>query len=938
MKQDVWSICWRVVYTVLLLGNALGASASEPVYTHIFQDEEQGKISFFDSLYVYVDRDNRYSIQDILRMPELEFRRYTEADELPAPFTAWTKLVLINHGKKARHDYFSVCKDAYLTWIYSVEDGRILDEQCAGVSLTTAEKNIPSNYYYIPVSLDAGEQKTFYIKAFFDKSVGVEHLTHIAVQPGKPLIRRHMNLYIWNAFYVGIMVLFCFTGLFIYAVFREIIFVYFAALLLFFALYFLRLSSMFQAFVTNWFELNDVALGQFFISGLIFSLFVFASGYINLKERMPMYFRAFFLYTLVCIGYIHLVTALGMPVLLRIYSHNAMLFLWVLMCIFPVVSLTVRRVKEARILLVSIGVLCLSSLLFLINLQNINPSNNWKLYGFQFGTIFFAGILFYGLFDKINTIRGQKQQLEELNRLRSRFFANISHEFRTPLTLMLGPLQQLIERSDSPADQNLLQMAHRNAKRQLRLVNQLLDLSRLEAGKMSLHASEEDIVPFLSGMVHAYESLAEKKNMAIRLDCPPGEMKLWFDLEKMEKIFFNLLSNAFKFTPTGGKIHIVLKKKTDRAYISITDTGQGISAENLPHIFDRFFQVDEGRNDMQEGSGIGLPLTKELVELHGGSIEIHSEEGKGTTVELHFPLGSEHLNSEEMVKLNLPGWGESKVDVLSAVESEQATIPVENNSRPHAASILIIEDNDDVRAFTRHRLEDTFNILEARDGVEGIEKAFEHIPDLIICDVMMPRKNGYEVCKILKSDIRTSHVPIILLTAKAAHEEKLEGLETGADDYLTKPFDSRELTVRVENLIQLRQQLRQRFAQSVTLKPSEVVTNPMDQEFLESALHIVESNIDDEHFSIEVLAAALNISRPNLNRKLRALVNQSSNQFIQSVRLQRAADLLRQQAATVAEIAFQTGFGSTAYFVKCFKEQFGETPGSYARKQSPPQA
>jgi DNA-binding response OmpR family regulator len=248
--------------------------------------------------------------------------------------------------------------------------------------------------------------------------------------------------------------------------------------------------------------------------------------------------------------------------------------------------------------------------------------------------------------------------------------------------------------------------------------------------------------------------------------------------------------------------------------------------------------------------------------------------------------------------------------------------------------VLLIEDNDEVRAFIRQRLDKAFKIIEANDGQSGIEKAREHMPDLIVSDVMMPRKNGYEVCAALRNDVRTSHIPVILLTAKAEQEEKLQGLRTGADDYLAKPFDAEELRVRIHNLIQLRQQLRQRFAAAVELKPEEVAVNSIDQDFLENALGIVESRMDDEQFSVEVLAREIGMSRPQLNRKLRALVNQSTNQFIQSIRLQRAADLLRKQSGTVAEIAFQTGFSSTAYFIKCFKDKYGETPGSFS-KNSP---
>jgi len=921
--------CQRLTCLLPLLAGFVFSYARGPVHTHVFQDGVHKKISFHDSLYIFIDQHNAYNIEGIINATELEFVRPPQTISIDPPYAVWTKLILINKGKKARNEYFSFCLDAETSWIYTVEHGQVIKQQYVGSSLKPFNKSIPSIYHYIPVSIDAGKEKTFYFKFLFTKPVTANHLTHLSIQPAQSLIYRVISDYAWNSFYAGFMFLFCVFSLFMFGMFRENIFIHFAALTLFFGLYFMHISGMIHVSVANR-PIDHISVSQFIVSGLVFSIFSFVSGYLSLKRRLLKYYRFFLIATIVCIAYAAVPMLFQMTSSALAFSHNILLIVWALSCIAPVIFLTYKKDKEARILLASIGMLFLGALLFLIASQNIKSTHSWMRFGFQIGSVLFCGILFYGLFDKINTIKTQKRELEELDGLKSRFFANISHEFRTPLTLMLGPLQQLLEKTGSEEDRELLKMAHRNAGRQLRLVNQLLDLSKLVAGKMTLEAAEEDFIPFLSGMVHAYESLAAQKNISVKLDYPPSEFFLWFDREKMEKIFFNLLSNAFKFTPPNGSISIVLKKKKDKAFIAISDTGQGISSQSLPHVFDRFFQGGAGKNDMQEGSGIGLPLSKELVELHGGTIEIESKEGKGTTVVLHFPLGNKHLKASEIAE-HLP----TEKPAASIYGSDSAEDGVSQKTKIHSEAplVLIIEDNDDVRVFMRQRLEGAFYIIEAKDGEEGIKKALEKMPDLIISDVMMPKKDGYEVCKTLKTDIRTSHIPIILLTAKAAQGEKLEGLETGADDYLTKPFDSKELLVRVENLIRLRQQLRQRFAKSVSLKPSEVATNSMDQAFLKNALQIVEANMENEAFSIEILARELGMSRPNLNRKFRALINQPTNQFIQSVRLQRAADLLGQQAGTVSEIAFQTGFSSSAYFVKCFKEQFGETPGNFSKKE-----
>jgi signal transduction histidine kinase/DNA-binding response OmpR family regulator len=908
--------------------------ADKPVHTHVFRDEVQKKVFFHDSLYVFLDDERQYDIWDIIHSDELEFQRPVTALQPRPPFAVWSKLILRNEGKTARHEYFSFCLDADSSWVYTIKDGKIVDERFTGMALRPSEKSIPSMYHYTPVSIGAGEEKVFYFRLVFTKNIGAEHFTHISIQPGKPLLHRHFNDYILHSLYAGIMLFFCVFSLFMFRLFREKIFAWFASLTFFFALYFTHLHGMIHAFITNWFSYHDISLGHIIISGLVLSLFLFVNGYVRMKERLPKFYFFYAVFTLLLIGYAHAARMLGIAPMALLVSHNIAMAVWAFFLLIPVVYLAIKKDKEARVLLVSIGMLFLGAVLFLISFDNANPSGSWMRHGFQSGSIVFAGILFYGLFDKVNTIRSEQRRMEELDRIKSNFFANISHEFRTPLTLMMGPLQEVLNNTDDPKKRRLLEMSRRNAVRQLQLVNQLLDLSKLDAGKMELQAGQEDFIPFLKGVAHAYQSLAAQKNIALKIVCPEGAMPLYFNRDKMEIICYNLLSNAFKFTPSGGQVSVVLKKKKGRAVVTVSDTGAGIAAQKLPHIFDRFFQADARKNEEPAGSGIGLALVRELVELHGGAIAVASQEGQGTSFTLEFPLGKDHLPPVAVTAPPSPRPAISLPEFLPPVPPDPApeVLPSEPaaDGAPH---LLIVEDNTDVRAFIRLRLESSFRVTEATHGQEGIEMAIDLMPDLIISDVMMPGKNGYEVCQTLKTDLRTCHIPIILLTAKAAQTEKLEGLETGADDYLTKPFDSVELEVRALNLVRLRRQLRERFASSVSLRPSEVTTNSLDQTFLENALQIVEANLDNEQFSIEVLAREIGMSKPNLNRKLRALVNQSTNQFIQSVRLQRAADLLRQQAGTVSEIAFQTGFGSTAYFVKCFKEQFGETPGVFLKKE-----
>jgi DNA-binding response OmpR family regulator len=382
-----------------------------------------------------------------------------------------------------------------------------------------------------------------------------------------------------------------------------------------------------------------------------------------------------------------------------------------------------------------------------------------------------------------------------------------------------------------------------------------------------------------------------------------------------------LISNAIKFSEAGGIISIKIKKQNKSAIITVTDTGRGISRTAMPYVFDRYYQVDTSETKI--GSGIGLAIVKKLVTLHEGSITGTSKLGKGTTFEIYFPIKKIGGISSTTPKIS-----DKPIDFkVARVDNEQAEINLKNKT------ILLVDDNDEIRAFIAMQLRLSYTILEASNGKIGISMAKINQPDLIVSDLMMPIKNGYELCEELKKNILTSHIPIILLTAKSAQEERLKGYETGADDYLTKPFEVRELEVRISNLIKIREELKIRFSKSVEIKPEEVSVNSIDQEFMLKALVIIEKNMDNEGFNVAFFSKEIGISTTQLNLKLKNLIGQSTNQFIKSIRLQRAAALLLNETGTVSEIGFQTGFSSTSYFVRSFKKHFGVSPGTYKNTQ-----
>ncbi len=536
-----------------------------------------------------------------------------------------------------------------------------------------------------------------------------------------------------------------------------------------------------------------------------------------------------------------------------------------------------------------------------------------------------------------NQLRLEKVEmntLRHLDQMRSNFFANISHEFRTPLTLILGQVESVMSSDLATKEKGKLQVANRNAKRLLTLINQLLDLSKLEAGSMALKAEQQNIVSFLKSSFYSFESLAETKNISLIFQSESNNISAAFDPDKMEKIVCNLFSNAIKFTAEKGEVNVSVKLLGfSNIEIRIKDTGIGIPEDRRKHIFDRFYQVDNSLTREHEGTGIGLALTKELVELHKGQISVESTLGVGTEFIIILPLGD--VLSDKKTRDNRTEDNFAFEDNLN--NSESFTVDQQNDGLDLSTNtkqqeiILIVEDNHDVRSYIREQLEDKYKIIEMGNGEDGLHCAQIEIPDLIITDVMMPKMDGYQFTKKIRSDEKTSHIPIIMLTAKAGLNDKIEGLETGIDDYLTKPFSAKELKVRVSNLIYQRVQLRKRFGSVTIIRPSEVTAVSVDQEFLQKVIKTIESHYEDYKFNVEALSINMNMSVSQLNRKLNALVDQPPGQLIRSLRLQRAADLLKQNAGTVAEICYKVGFNDQAYFSRAFKKQFNCSPTDFKK-------
>jgi len=531
--------------------------------------------------------------------------------------------------------------------------------------------------------------------------------------------------------------------------------------------------------------------------------------------------------------------------------------------------------------------------------------------------------------------QAEAEKLKELDTLKSNFFANISHEFRTPLTLILGPIRQVMSAipddkeiaaaEEIPVPGKQLQVIERNALRLQHLVNQLLDLSKLDSGKMDLQVASGDLLRFVRQIVFSFESLAERKEIQFDTQFPEVLEKTWYDADKLEKILVNLLSNAFKFTPEGGRVEVEIYDENEQIVLKIKDSGPGMSQEEITHIFDRFYQV-EGTQD--QGTGIGLSLVRELVELYHGSITVESTEGEGTAFQLRLPYTKSAFHPEELSNVQPEKEVSSQVvsTIVTGVEGR-----AEKASETGQPLVLVVEDNFDLRNFIADTMREDYQVLVAENGKRGLEMAIAETPDLIISDVLMPEMNGFELSVSLKKDKRTSHIPIILLTAKAGQSHKLEGLETGADEYLTKPFDQRELLLRVRNLIARSQQLREKYAGEMALRPAAVAVTSVDEQFLDQVSQAIEQNLSNEQFSVEDLAAAVAFSRSQLHRKLKALTGKSPNEHIRNFRLLRAKELLEKGAGNVSEVAMEVGYNSLSYFTSSFKKAFGFPPSEIGK-------
>lgn len=534
-----------------------------------------------------------------------------------------------------------------------------------------------------------------------------------------------------------------------------------------------------------------------------------------------------------------------------------------------------------------------------------------------------------------------KQQNDiQLNKTRLQLFTNISHEIRTPLTLLISPLEQMVESNEYDSEtKKRLMLMHRNAQRLLRIVNQVMDIRKIDNDRLMFSPVKGEIISFTREVYENFQPFAANNSISLSFNSELQEYDAYFDPEIIDKALYNLLSNAIKFTPPNGKVNInIHSADSGKITIIVEDNGRGIAPENIDKIFDRYFQGDT--SSMQQGTGIGLWLTKEYVKLHQGTIDVTSELGKGTSFAVTLTDGEAFKDLAKNTSTYRHQNANAFLDQDSSASNPPDTAEVPQDAKQPASSesdrytLLIVEDNADIREYLREHLSVRYNVKTAQNGVEGLEIARSTMPDLVVTDVAMPEMNGTELCRILKTDIDTCHIPVIMLTAKSSEQQRIEGLETGADSYITKPFNPRHLHVRIEKLLELRVTLREKFSSEIGFKAIQTAVTSTDRDLLKKVTETIQKRISDTSLSVETLAEDVALSRGHLQRKLKSLTGQNPNEFIRIIRLKYAAEVLaKHPELSIAEVSEMVGFNSQSYFSTAFTKQFNISPSQYKEEQ-----
>ncbi|MDC6350496.1 ATP-binding protein [Zeaxanthinibacter sp. PT1] len=903
-----------------------------------------------EHLDILVDEEGKLSWEEVHQKPAGDFVKRAELGEnLEISTVYWGKVLL--HSDREIQGWELHLEDPLMNsifWdrsngnvdVFKVVDGELQRHSKTGVDYPASEREIPEpwNINRVRLDLEAGETATFIIRVTSNSfgywpyfNLSLRHPSYADYFPVNP----SNIVFLWFVLGISFITLLYHFLMWVYT--RERIFLWFSLWLLF-----CTLTQVMTVGLDTKFLLGEYPQWRFTVwllipNSMLYTFWFFGRAFIKSKEKFPLLDK--FLLALPILMIVKLVITIlyvnfWNPEIMTTDTGYHYYFIIFFSILGLVLATAIAMQKDPFARYFGIGAILATTCTLLGGLWSeeiINPGFDPYTFGILIQIVAYSfGIAFRqqqlrkkAAEDQLSFERSQAemQRIRDLDEVKTRFFANISHEFRTPLSLILGPLQQA--KPGEPGKAVVLparshEMIKKNAIRLQSLVDQLLDLSRLESGNVHLQLKQGGIIAYLRALVYSFESMAERQNISLNTSFPHEMDQACYDRDKLEKIVSNLLSNAFKFTPPGGAVTVGVVFEEKHLVLSISDTGKGIDQEAVQHIFDRFYRV-EGTEE--KGSGIGLALVKELVDLHGGQISVNSHKGKGTTFKVRLPVSANILQGELDTDLS-PGPKTSPDEIHTELPAVELGTPL-NNELPLA---LVVEDNEDLRSYVAGILEGAYRVNLARDGLQGERMALEHIPDVIVSDVMMPGKDGYALCHSLKNNNKTSHIPIILLTAKAGQANKMEGLTQGADAYITKPFSADELLLRARNLVEARRKIWEQFKQLDSILVDDLELTSLDDKFLQQVFKVIRERLDDELLSVEDIARTVGFSRSQLHRKLKALTDKSTNQLIVEIRLNEARKMLENKVGSVSEIAYSVGYSNLSYFTKSFKEKFGLLP------------
>ncbi|MEO6454585.1 MAG: ATP-binding protein [Ginsengibacter sp.] len=912
------------------------------ITSNVFVPENNEPVQFLQNyLWALQDEKGKLQIADLLqkKVSDTAFHKASTVSK-PDPFSVWWCKITIEPSFSSKDFLIGVPFDAPsgmdngndIAEVWVAKNNQIINQYHTGNLNPVSVRPVgwPVNQNIFPITLRKGDAVSIYWRIQRTKNFSPPQfnfaLQHKSIVTPSSYITAHKNLGYTALVYLGIMSILFFFGMVFFLITKQKTFIWFMLMAACLGLHIMLLHP--ANYLTQWF-FPDHPVFQFhafyWLIGLFnVSILMFVRIFVNTSKLIPLWDKVVS-GMIIFIGCITLSASL----FLEFNPRYQLPFFITLLAFISLLVIGLRLVLVKNLYAQWMGgaILWLFSFQLLGIFWNNQLLPDWVLNPWVIAQVGMMIIIFFALAYRFKQSAKDKSEAEkvlEMDKIKSRFFANISHEFRTPLTLIQGPLQQIEETVKGKEGSVDVPVRHiktmrRNTDRLLELVNQLLDLSKLDSGKMKLQVVKGDMMQLLKVLTASFESMAERKGIHYHVHFPEQTQIVFFDKDKLEKIVSNLLTNAFKYTPEHGAVSVNVDIEDSRLRFSVEDNGPGIPKKELDKIFDRFYQV-EGTED--KGSGIGLALVKELVDLYRGQISVSSEPGKGCRFKVSLPIDKILFKENELI---YGEWQAEKTFLNRSIEKEE-TVIIKEAMQSQLPLLLIVEDNKDLRSFIKETVQQYYQVTEAGNGKEGLERAIAEVPDIIVSDVMMPEMDGFAMMQKLKKDERTSHIPVILLTAKAGQQHKLEGLETGADDYLTKPFDSKELLLRIQNLINQRKLLRKKFAGEILLRPSEIAVTSADEMFLNKVLQAIEKNMSEEDFGVEDLAKEVTMSRSQLHRKLIALTGQAPSEMLRNTRLLRAKELLQKRAATPSEVAYQVGFNSHTYFSKCFKEEFGISP------------